>query len=282
VAEEKHKALKQRDFQFSVLLPVYAGDHPAHFEAALESIFNQTLAPDEIVVVADGPLTEAQYQILEKLAKPTLKVVKRLVNGGLSAALNTGLNACAHNWVARMDADDIALPHRFATQMAYLKAHPNTTIVGSWIAEYDTDMVREFGLRKGPAEHKTLVRYARWRCPFNHMTVVYRKDQVLACGGYEDFGAVGDDYVLWVRLIQQGYKTANIPEVLVHARAGQQFFGNRRRGWRYFKQELREIRYFYETRFIGRGLFLFHFTIKAITRLSPPFVVRFIYWLMRR
>jgi glycosyltransferase involved in cell wall biosynthesis len=268
--------------RFSVLMPVYAGDHPEYFRAALESVFTQSRLADEVVVVKDGPLTDDLELVLKTFQCPTLKVVSRPVNGGLSAALNTGLNACQYEYIARMDADDVALPHRFDCQMQYLEHHPQIGILGAWIAEFDEALSKCFGLRKAPATHLEIAKFARWRCPFNHMTVIYKRSAVLACGGYEDFGAVGDDYVLWVRFIQQGYQTANIQEVLVNARAGSQFFDKRRRGWRYFKQELREIRYMYTTNFINLPLYLFHFCIKAITRLSPPFVVRSIYWLMRR
>jgi glycosyltransferase involved in cell wall biosynthesis len=268
--------------RFSVLMPVYAGDHPEYFKAALESVFTQSRLADEVVVVKDGPLTDDLESVLKTFESFPLKVISRPVNGGLSAALNTGLNACQYEYIARMDADDVALPHRFERQMQYLEKHPQIGILGSWIAEYDEALSKGFGLRKVPETHPEIIRYARWRCPFNHMTVIYKREAVLACGGYENFGAVGDDYVLWVRFIQQGYQTANIQEVLVNARAGSQFFDKRRRGWRYFKQELREIRYMYTTNFINFPLYLFHFGIKAITRLSPPFIVRGIYWLMRR
>ncbi len=269
------------DYRFSVLMPVYKGDHPAHFRAALRSVLEQTLVPDEVVVVKDGPLTPELEAVLTDLNHPRIKSILRPINGGLTAALNTGIAACTYPWIARMDADDICINTRFEKQFAYLIAHPEVAILGSWIAEYDYEMQRVFGYRKLPEHHKEITKYAQWRCPFNHMTVVYNKAAVMACGQYLDFGAVGDDYVLWVKFIQNGYQTANLQEVLVNARGGEAFFNTRRRGWKYFRQELRELAYFRNTGFINLGQWLVHFFVKALTRLSPPWVVKGIYKLIR-
>jgi glycosyltransferase involved in cell wall biosynthesis len=269
-------------YQFSVLMPVYAGDDPAHFHAALQSVLQQTRLPDELVVVKDGPLTPALEAVLSELAHPSIRPVLRPQNGGLTAALNTGIAACKYPWIARMDADDICTPDRFEKQMAFLEANPEVSIVGSWIAEYDANMETVFGQRTVPASHTEIARYAQWRCPFNHMTVIYSKAAVTACGLYDDYGAVGDDYVLWVKLIQKGFITANLQEVLVMARGGQAFFNKRRRGFTYFKHELREINYFYQSGFIHLGQWMGHFVVKAFTRLSPAWVVKWIYKLIRK
>lgn len=274
--------MKATGFAFSVLMPVYGGDDPAHFHAALQSVLTQTRLPDEVVIVKDGPLTPALEAVIANFNNPLIQPVLRPLNGGLTAALNTGIGACKFPWIARMDADDICTPDRFEKQFQFLETHAEVAILGSWIAEYDFEMHTLFGHRTLPANHAEIAKYAQWRCPFNHMTVVYNKAAVMACGAYEDYGAVGDDYVLWVKFIQNGYITANIPEVLVQARGGKAFFDKRRRGWTYFKHELREIAYFYNSGFINAGQWLVHFVVKAITRLSPPWAVKFIYRLIRK
>ena len=113
--------------------------------------------------------------------------------------------------------------------------------------------------------------------PFNHPSVMYKKSALQKLGMYKNYGAVGDDYELWARFLMNGYKSANIQETLVDARTGVDFFGSRRRGLKYFKNEVREINDLYKLGLINPIQYSFHFSVKAIVRFSPPFVVKLIY-----
>ena len=106
--------------KFSVLLSVYRKEQPAYLRQRLASIFNQTLTPDEVVLVKDGPLTDALDEVVEEYALKftTLKVVPWPENQGLGKALNEGLKYCSYDLVARMDTDDVAKPERFEKQIA--------------------------------------------------------------------------------------------------------------------------------------------------------------------
>ncbi len=260
-------------------MPVYAGDDPKHFDAALQSLFVQTLKADEVVVIQDGPLTPALDGTLAtwKQKMPEINHVVLAKNGGLSNALNAGIKAAKHEWLARMDADDICKPHRFKKQIDLISQNPELSILGSWITEFDENMQTEIAVRKLPKTHKEILKYAQWRCPFNHMTVMYRKSVLEKLGNYKNYGAVGDDYELWARFLVNGYKSANIQESLVDARTGVDFFGKRRRGFKYFKNEVREINDLYKLGLINPLQYGFHFTMKAVVRFSPPFVVKLIY-----
>lgn len=260
-------------------MPFYQGDHPEHLSEALQSLEAQTLRADEVVLVQDGPVGEAlQHAVAHwKNRMPEINHVILSENQGLSGALNAGIEAASHEWVARMDADDICLPERFEKQLKRIEAEPELAILGSWIDEYDEEMEAYIATRQLPEYHVDILKYARWRCPFNHMTVMYRKSVVQKLGSYKNYGAVGDDYELWARFLVNDYRSANIPEVLVKARTGTEFFSKRRRGLKYFKNELREINDLYSLGLINAGHYAFHFTIKAIARLSPPFVVKAIY-----
>ena len=264
---------------FSVIMPVYKGDVAAHFNSAIESLFAQTLRANEIVIIQDGPITDALIEVLDfwKAKMPEITPLVLEKNQGLSAALNAGIGAAKHDWLARMDADDICKPDRFEKQIALISKQPELSILGSWITEFDENMDQEISVRRLPETHKEILKYAQWRCPFNHMTVMYKKSAFEKLGMYKNYGAVGDDYELWARFLMNGYESANIQESLVNARTGVDFFGNRRRGWKYFKNEVREINDLYRLKLIGPFHYVFHFTMKAIVRFSPPFVVKFIY-----
>lgn len=266
---------------FSVLMPVYHGDAPAYVAEALDSVLQQSLPADEVVVVQDGPVPEALAEVLNAYVEryPEINLVPLKENQGLSSALNAGIEAAKHDWLARMDADDICAPDRFEKQMAYIAANnnPKLALLGSWISEYDEQMEKKVGVRKLPATHAEIMAYARWRCPFNHMTVMYKKTALQALGMYKNYGAVGDDYELWARFLMHGYITANIQESLVKARTGADFFSNRRRGIKYFKHELKEINDLYALGLLKPMHYAFHFVVKAIVRLSPTPLVKLFY-----
>ena len=114
-------------------------------------------------------------------------------NVGLGPALDAGLLACRHDVVARMDADDISLPHRFAVQMPIIEA--GADIVGSGLLEFGEGADDVVGRRTPPTEPDDIRARARFADPFNHPTVVYRRACVQAVGGYGDF-ALMEDYLL--------------------------------------------------------------------------------------
>lgn len=273
-----------KSLSFSVVMPFYKGDQPAHLDQALESLFIQSLRADEIVLVQDGPVTTDLTEIVNSWQQrlPELNLVVLEKNSGLSSALNAGIKAASHEWLARMDADDICHPQRFEKQMALISNQPDLAITGSWITEYDEEMNQAIAVRKLPESHADILSYARWRCPFNHMTVMYRKSALEKLGLYKDYGAVGDDYELWARFLMNGYLSANIGESLVKARTGRDFYTRRRRGMKYFKQELREINDLYRLGLLRPWHYLFHFTVKAVVRLSPSWLVKIFYKAIRK
>ena len=264
---------------FSVILPVYKNDNAEYFNEALKSLFSQTLKADEIVVIKDGPVTTEIDEVLNAWKKemPELNILALPKNVGLSAALNAGINIAKNEWLARMDADDICKPYRFEKQLELINKNPNLSILGSWIAEFEEDPKQTTAVRKLPEKHLDIYNYAKWRCPFNHMTVMYKKSVLKKLGNYKNYGAVGDDYELWARFLVNGYKSANIQESLVDARTGKDFFEKRRRGFKYFKNEVREINDLYKLGLINLLQYCFHFSMKAVVRLSPPVIVKLIY-----
>lgn len=270
-------------FKISVLLPVYCGDRVDFLDQAIASLARQSYSADEILILADGPLQEQHYSLIKAWENklPGLKRCELPENRGMAEALNLGIKTARNEWLARMDADDISLPDRFEKQVRYLKERPFLSILGGWIEEFDENPDQPQAIRKLPEKHEQIASYAQWRCPFNHMTVMYRKSVLKKIGGYKNFGMVGDDYELWARFIKNGYLCANISGVLVKARASADFFSHRRRGWIYFKHELKEINALYSMGLLNPFHYAFHFLSKAAVRLSPPFLVRLIYKFIR-
>lgn len=205
---------------YSVLMSVYAGADPGHFRQAVNSMLEQTVQAEEFVLVCDGPLTgELEAALCDLVGQhPGLFSIVRLPeNVGAGAAQNIGLHHCSQALVAKMDADDIAVPDRCEQQLREFAASPELAIVGGWIAEFDRDPGKPFALRKVPEGQEAICHFARRRQPFNNMTVMYRRSAVLAAGGYRRYRR-GEDYDLHIRLLHAGYRAKNLQRVLVKVR----------------------------------------------------------------
>ncbi|ACQ79429.1 glycosyl transferase family 2 [Beutenbergia cavernae DSM 12333] len=204
---------------FSVLLPVYAGDDAAALRRAFDSATReQELPPDEVVLVQDGPVPAALAAQLAELTASDDVAVRLVVlprNVRLAAALQAGLAQSRHEIVARVDADDVSLPSRFARQVP-LVADEGYDVVGSAMREFDADdAAPSVGrVRDVVTEPDEIARAARFRNPLNHPTVVFRRSAVLAVGGYTDLPYM-EDYWLWVRMLRAGARVTNVAEPLV-------------------------------------------------------------------
>ena len=204
----------------SVVLPVYAGVAAQHLAAALDSIAAQTLPAREVVVVEDGPLTAEQHAVLDDFAarQPGVVRVALPVNRGAGVANQAGLEAATGAWVAKADADDVLVPHRFERQVAALR-ESGADLCGSAMWEFDEDPDRPVRLRVNPLDHEAIARRMRFNNPINHPTVVYRRGLALEVGGYPTMRFM-QDYDLFARLLAGGARMTNLEEPLVLFRAG--------------------------------------------------------------
>lgn len=226
---------------FTLLLSVYAGTTAPQLRDAFESsVHRQSLAPDAIVVVEDGPITAEVADELERLtATSPAPVTRRPLerNLGLAAALNAGLAEVATTYVARMDADDISAPDRFERQLPEIRER-GLDILGSALAEFrgTTDAVE--ALRVPPIGEEEIRRSAPFRQPFNHPTVILRRAAVLAVGGYPTDVGRFEDYVLFARMLAAGAAADNLPDALLFYRIDDGAY-HRRGGWAHFRSEVR-------------------------------------------
>lgn len=208
-------------FAFTCLLPVWAGDAPEAFLQAAHSVENSTLPPDEILICQDGRLSPGLRRIVEDLLrKPRYRLAVNEGPRGLHHNLNRAALGVRTPWIARMDADDLNSPGRFAAQVAFLSANPQVDVLGGSIVEIGQDGSRR--RRVTPLVHGEVVRRARWRSPMNHMTVFMRREAFLAAGGYPNVPRK-EDYALWLRMIATGATFANLPDDLVEVRLGRDF-----------------------------------------------------------
>ncbi len=262
---------------FSLLIATYGGDDPDFLEAAfVSSVQEQTRRPDEVVLVQDGPVPDPLAEVIARLAADSPVPVRHVVcaaNVGLGPALDRGLAACSHEIVARMDADDLSLPHRFARQVPVVEA--GADIVGSGLLEFGTSVDDIVGRRTPPTDPAEIRRVIRFRDPFNHPTVVYRKSAVLAAGGYTDM-ALMEDYLLFSRMVQAGARPANLPEPLVCYRVGAGAYA-RRGGRRLLRSELALQRRFRQLGITTRGQYVRNVVVRGGYRLVPEALRRVAY-----
>ena len=264
--EEHGRAAKE---PFSLLMAVYGGDRPEFLrEAFVSTVHDQTRRPDEVVLVQDGPVPDELAVTIRELAADSPVPVRHLAldrNVGLGPALDQGLRSCAHEIVARMDADDISLPERFAKQLPLLEA--GADIVGSGLIEFGDQVGEVVGRRTPPTDPEHIRRVIRFRDPFNHPTVVYRKSSVLAAGGYTDM-ALMEDYLLFTRMVETGARPANLAEPLVCYRIGAGAYA-RRGGRRLLRSELALQRRFRMLGITTRRQYLRNVAIRGGYRLVP-------------
>lgn len=239
--------------KFSVLMSIYYMEDPKYFDLCLKSILiDQTVLPSEIVLVKDGRLTDELESVIEKYQKlfPNIfNIVALESNVGLGSALNIGLKSCKYDLVMRMDSDDVSVPDRFEKQLKYMKKHKDVSVLGGFIGEFKDDKNKIERIKTMPCTYEEVRKYAKFRNPINHMTVCFRKKDVLEVGNYQPLFYLEDHY-LWARLLVNNKKIENLPNVLVYARIGNGFI-SRRGNKNYIKGWKKLQNYLYKNKMIN-------------------------------
>lgn len=197
----------------SVIMPVYNCEE--YLRDSISSILCQTYTDFEFIIVNDGSSDSSLGQI-KRFAKEDsrIKIVSR-GNKGLVASLNEGLSLARGEFIARMDADDVALPSRFVVQLEYFKSHPEIDILGGQARAID-EKGQPAGLVRKPIKKRCIRESLKYSCPLIHPTYMVRKDVFRNLKGYRDLVSVEDlDFLL--RACESGYKIGNVPnEVLLY------------------------------------------------------------------
>lgn len=263
---------------FSVLMSLYWKERPEFLCQSLESVFDQTLVPDEVVMVEDGPVGEVLEAVVNEFSAkhPEMKVVRLPRNGGLGPALNEGLKHCSHELVARMDTDDIALPQRFERQVGFMESHKDIDLCSAWIEEFINDNPDEItSIRKLPETPEKLYEYGKRRCPVNHPVAMFRKRAVEKAGSYQPL-YLFEDYYLWARMLVGGAKMYNIQESLLRFRTSADMY-NRRGGLKYALAERSLLWKFYKLGYVGLFSTLKNMTMRFTVRVMPNRLRSFVY-----
>lgn len=257
---------------FSVSMCVYGGDNPEFFDAAVESVVRQSVPPAEIVLTVDGPIPQTIQTVIDKYRSTLKEISFRVIylerNMGHGQARRTSFDHCTHQLIALMDADDLSLPERFQKQLDCFAANPGLDIVGGTIQEFVDVPEQVAGRRVVPLTDGEIKDYMKRRCPMNQMTVMFQKAAVAQAGGYLDWYC-DEDYYLWIRMALAGKKFANLPDVLVYVRVGQEMY-SRRGGWRYFRSEAKLQRLMLQKGIIGPGRYGLNVAQRLVLQVLMP------------
>lgn len=239
--------------KYSVLMSVYKNEIVEYFIQAVESLLNQTIQPEQIVLVRDGGVYEELQNVIDKYVNEYPDVFTYLPleqNGGLGNALRYGLTYCRNELIGRMDTDDISVPDRFEKQLEFMKNNPDVDIVGGNISEFTNEPTEIVDYRIVPQTHGDICLYLKSRSPFNHVTVMFKKSALEKAGSYESF-YLFEDWYLWVKMYLSGAKFANINVVLVNVRISD--MANRRGGMKYYRSCVKLLNYMKKNQVIGWG-----------------------------
>lgn len=214
-----------RNPKVSVLMPVYNSEK--FLREAIESILNQTYKDFEFLIINDGS-TDSSEDIILSYSDSRIRLIRNERNIGLSQSLNKGLELAKGKYIARMDSDDIALPHRLEKQITFLNSYPEVGILGTDYILIDTKN-RNLGINKGPINDLQI----RWECllrnPFAHTTVLIRSDSLLKNGlSYSVSSQATEDYDLWTRVLKYTHG-ANLSEPLMRYRVHSDSVSNKYR-----------------------------------------------------
>lgn len=267
-----------KNLNYSVLMSIYHKEKPEFFKESIESMLKQSVKTNDFVIVCDGPLTKELDDIIKNFVKKNkniFNIVRLEKNMGLGLALNKGILACKNEYIARMDTDDIAASNRIEKQLEFLINHKDIDMIGCSALEFQDNIDNIIDKAVFPLTDDEIKKYAKSRNPFCHPSVMFKKSKVIEAGNYESFHLV-EDFDLWVRMILNGCKFANLSESYLYWRVGQDFY-KRRSGLKYAKSILRFLKKQYKRGFLNRKEYYKACIIRTIVYLMPNKLRELIY-----
>lgn len=254
--------------KFSVLMPVYFGDQPRLLDKAIISVFKNSIRPKYLYLIIDGPIRLSLDLIILKHKKnfgAKICIHKLKKNRGLSIALNIGLKKIKDDIVIRADADDINSSERFKNLLK--KINEGYDVVGSNIIEYSENKLTT--IRKVPTNQSDIIFWIKYRNPFNHMSVAYKKSKILKLGGYPHLHFF-EDYALWAKVVKANLRVTNLNKILVKAFVDNNFY-KRRGGFKYLLNIYNFQKFLLDQKIISINIFLVNCIIRSFfSMLSSP------------
>lgn len=252
--------------KYSVLMSVYHKEKPEYLEESLLSVFNQTIKPDEVILVKDGPITTSLQNVINKFISEyeSFRVYTLEENKGLGYALNFGLKHCNNEIIFRMDTDDISIKERASFQLDYINKNNNVSILGSYIEEFTDNRSDKQYIKQTPLSDGEIKKMLKRKNAMNHPSVVFKKSHILSVGGYIEL-KLNEDYYLWVRMAEKGFIFANLEEPLVKMRITDETY-SRRGGFKYFITQNSIYKYMKEKDYITDFEYIRGYLIRYIFR----------------
>ena len=259
---------------FSVILPIYINDKYIIFKKSFNSILNQTLKPNEIVVLLDGPIEKKIKNFLYQKKKlySFIKIYNFKKNQGLGYILNYGVRKCRYDYIARCDADDFSRKDRFKKQMEYLIKYPEVDVLGSNVYEIYNNKI--FSKKKMKLNHKDIAKQILFRNPMNHSSVFFKKKKLIQSGNYQKMSYF-EDYYMWFRMRKTSL-FKNLPDYLVSMKVDDDFF-KRRSGIIYYKFFYKFIKRLYDEKKINFFLLVLCLLFRSPIVLLSSHSIRFFY-----
>ena len=271
--------MKKNDYEnYSVLMSVYKKEKAEYLKTSIKSMMNQSVPTNDFVLICDGSLTQELNEVINDAQRQygeKIRVVRFEKNGGLGHALQVGVKECKNAIIARMDSDDISNPYRCEKELEVLMNHPEISIVGSVIEEFSTTPDIVDAKRVVPETNDEIISFSKTRNPFNHPSVMYRKEAVLKAGNYSNVRYM-QDYYLWIDMLIAGMKGYNIQESLVWMRADSNLF-KRRSGKIYVQIQIELFKKMYDAGYITKVEYLKSVFIRVCSALAPNKIRQFMF-----
>tara|TARA_B100000768_G_scaffold155656_1_gene152836 strand:+ start:4648 stop:5466 length:819 start_codon:yes stop_codon:yes gene_type:complete len=261
--------------KFSVVMPLYFNENPMFFKEAVESLLNQTLIPDELIIVVDGPVGEKLQTELDIFSdNKKIKIIWLEENHGIGFARKKGIEKASHNILAVMDSDDISIKKRFELQLPFI-VKENFEVVGGLIEEFDKEIGDTGLIRKLPILCKDIYKYGKWRMPVNNVTLMFTKDVYDKAGGYPELRS-GEDWHLVAKWLANGAKFYNLNSVIVNVRGGPEMI-KRRKTFNFQYHQLKVFPFMYKLKYIGIFHLFMNIFIRLILMVMPTLVTKYLY-----
>lgn len=253
-------------------MPVHYGTVSNKLVNSINSILNQTHLPNELIIVADGEITNENIKEINLLMSKNIAIDIRFLsydlNQGPGFARHYAIMHAVGNYIAIMDSDDIAIPERLAFQVQFMDNHPDISLVGGYIQESNN-------IRKVPLSHNEIVEKIFEKSPVNNVTAFFKKEDYLISGGYPSIRS-SEDYTLWCRFIGNGFKIHNLNKVLVQVDFDDSSI-YRRSGLEHFKNDLFTQKELLKYNLVNKKRFYYNLFRYFIFRNLPLFMKKIIY-----
>lgn len=258
-------AKQSSTIEISLLITIYKGSEGSSFNECLDSVYCQKEYISEIVLVKDGQLTSEQHDLIRQWEKrwPIFVTLSLDKNYGPGGASQRGLMKCCKEWVARLDADDIASLDRFKLQTEFLQQNPEVDVLGGYMPEFKLIKEKTFATNYVPLTHKEIAKNASLRSPLLNSSVIFRRKKAISAGGYEELMS-HEDHLLWLAMLKNGAKFANISKLMGYYRTSPGYY-KRRRGWRVINAE-----FIFQKRALARGYISYYQFVRNLILRIPP------------